>query len=849
MSGPTDTIDIDFTGYFPNMPDFVQGILERAGKSWSYRLKDVLGPHLLTDGVVTRLPRNDGGYPLPYYNDGILVDADTDYQNPAVSVPWRGSRADMRDHQSHGEDFMVRSGWVNFSAKGIECCGDIFARHIAAHEIGHAIGQSASPESSPDQIARYVDPERGVWTGPALTAANGGVQVSFQEQLSGGGFDFGHLGACPMINSYCGDDRIIPHELDFAYLKDIGYTVLDEYPDDPETYNYGAWADHSAWSVTVKRALLFDPFRIDDYIGVEARVMGNPSNANFSDTHGGQVTWTGSLLATDLTAFGPVFGDAEITLSADTLAGTVAFTELETVRKSNRGNGELTSWRSGRLDYPVSVTGNGFQDVDGRVVGALYGPSHEEAAGTLHDGVVKITGAFGGKAPMRSGPERFHVYDNTAGADPRDTWRPHRPIQSYFDLMASPGQPVPSRLRGKALGSRDGIHYGQDMSGPTDTIDIDFLWYGQSIPEHLLGVMERAGKAWSYRLKDVLGPHRLTDGVVTRLDRDERGHSVPYENDGLLVGSELRHYTSAYLRDHESAGDDFMARSSGLRLSDHDISCCGNVLGGQLAARMVGHALGHSASSNYTPDQIARHVDYERGVWTGPAVTEANGGVQVSFEKHHDGTFNFDRLGACPMIMSRCGDDRMTPHELDFAYMKDIGYTVSDEYPSDPEMYSYGAWAEHSAWSVTVKRVLLFDPSRIDDYIVVEPEVAGNPSEPAFSDIHGGTVTWNGSLLATDLTTFAPVFGSAEITLSADTLDGTAVFTDLETVRKTDTGQVVLTGWSPGRLDYPVSVTSNGFQDADGRVSGTLFGPAHEEAAGTLHDEVEKIAGAFGGRR
>ena len=41
---------------------------------------------------------------------------------------------------------------------------------------------------------------------------------------------------------------------------------------------------------------------------------------------------------------------------------------------------------------------------------------------------------------------------------------------------------------------------------------------------------------------------------------------------------------------------------------------------------------------------------------------------------------------------------------MDFAYMKDIGYTVTDEYPAEPELYSYGAWAKHSAGysSVTV---------------------------------------------------------------------------------------------------------------------------------------------------
>lgn len=84
---------------------------------------------------------------------------------------------------------------------------------------------------------------------------------------------------------------------------------------------------------------------------------------------------------------------------------------------------------------------------------------------------------------------------------------------------------------------------------------------------------------------------------------------------------------------------------------------------------------------------------------------------------------------------------------------------------------------------MTVKRALFFAPSRIDDYVAVEAGVVGSRSEATFADTHIGTVTWNGSLLAEDLTTFVPVLGAAKITLSADTLDGTVAFTDLKTVQ------------------------------------------------------------------
>ena len=413
MSGPTDTIDIDFTGYFDRLPGHVQGALERAGKSWSYRFKDALGPHVSTDEVVTGLGRVPDEHNIPRVVprdvDGMLIDIDSDFENPEWDYVWGYSSARFRHTQIEGNNFTVRTGWLDIAAIDINRGSDWLAL-IASHEMGHAIGHVATdlnfgPDADPryrgDTIARYVDYDRGVWTGPALTAANGGRQVAFQRldeyglPSPEGELDFGHLGACEMIMSYCGDVIVIPHEMDFAFMKDIGYTVEDSYPDEPEFYSYGAWADYSAWAVWASRTMTFSPDRITDRIEVDAEVYGTSTEADFASVHTGTLTWSGSLLATDLTSFAPVFGRAEIVLSADTLGGTTQFTHLQTVRDVN-GRAQLLGWRKSSLEYGVRVTRDGFKDADEKVVGGFFGPTHEEVAGVLDDGVEKILGAFGG---------------------------------------------------------------------------------------------------------------------------------------------------------------------------------------------------------------------------------------------------------------------------------------------------------------------------------------------------------------------------------------------------------------------------------------------------------------------
>ena len=50
-------------------------------------------------------------------------------------------------------------------------------------------------------------------------------------------------------------------------------------------------------------------------------------------------------------------------------------------------------------------------------------------------------------------------------------------------------------------------------------------------------------------------------------------------------------------------------------------------------------------------------------------------------------------------------------------------------------------------------------------------------------------------------------------------------------------------------LEYAVRVRGNSFSDADSRIYGTFFGPAHEEVAVMIEDRDVNLLAAFGGKR
>ena len=107
------------------------------------------------------------------------------------------------------------------------------------------------------------------------------------------------------------------------------------------------------------------------------------------------VTWSGSLIGVDLghEALPPVSGSAVLSVSLSDFQGTAQFDDLKMIV-----DGQTNAFRTTELRYDISVTGNAFTDSDGLISGGLYGPGHEEMAGTLHDTTeaVNLLAGFGG---------------------------------------------------------------------------------------------------------------------------------------------------------------------------------------------------------------------------------------------------------------------------------------------------------------------------------------------------------------------------------------------------------------------------------------------------------------------
>ena len=211
--------------------------------------------------------------------------------------------------------------------------------------------------------------------------------------------DWDHFGTCGSLMSYCRDRNEVqgPTELDFAYLADIGYELLDAATaTEPEVYGYGAWARYSAWGAGVERELVHDRDRPVDRLRAGADAFGTAPTGR-SHQALSRATSPGRARSSVSTSGAP---------SSRPSWATRVFAWTSQPWTARRPSSASRCRRAGRparsgppsLEYAIAVTSNAFSDQEGRVQGGFFGPAHEEMAGVLHDPstAVNLLAGFGG---------------------------------------------------------------------------------------------------------------------------------------------------------------------------------------------------------------------------------------------------------------------------------------------------------------------------------------------------------------------------------------------------------------------------------------------------------------------
>ena len=419
--GPAGTLNIEFDWRFgPDIDPTTRAQAERAGKSWSRRLLDDFGTHTVAAGTtIQTAPEHAGAVPVTVTytenveTDGVLITVIHAKTDPLSS-------GGPQDADITQDDYEPWRGVMTLSQNNInerQTIGNWWFVHVLAHEIGHIIGLANHQGGwNVPSIERYMNYQDATFEGPESMRVNGGNPVPFQwldadrnvvsPNTPGSTVDYGHLGVCESILAYCVNQRegYEPFELDFAYLDDVGYELLDAgTASDLEVYGYGAWGQYSAWGAGVERDLEYEDDGTDisarDRLRTGADAFGMAPTMTLADLHTstslGSATWTGSLIGVDLGSANlpPVFGDAELGVDLATLDGTARFDNLAV-----HDDGETFAFRSPSLMYDIEVTESSFADADGHVAGSFFGPAHAEMAGILNDQTpgVELLGGFGG---------------------------------------------------------------------------------------------------------------------------------------------------------------------------------------------------------------------------------------------------------------------------------------------------------------------------------------------------------------------------------------------------------------------------------------------------------------------
>ena len=412
--GPAGTLNIEFDWRFaPDTSAATRATMERAGKSWSWRILDDFGTHVFERFEVFHHGDHSVIFDEDVATDGVLIVVLVNTNGgKSTGGPEQYSVFDQEplspEEYSKWDDYEAWLGSIALNPGVLNATvGAFSATYVMAHEIGHVLGIGIADVPP---VERHINTVDHTFEGPQSMRANGGTAVPFlwldeddnavAPHSPGSAVDYGHVGVCPSLMGSCVTFR--PSELDFAYLSDIGYEILDaEAAAEPELYGYGAWGRYSAWGVGVERTIIYEGGRrIDVHDSLRAGVdaFGTAPGVSLGDGHTAShesITWSGSLIGVDLgrAMLPPVVGEAELHVELSTLKGIALFKKLTVLV-----DGESSGFRASRLEYEIDVTGNSFSDEARHIHGGFFGPAHEEMAGVLDErsSDVNLLAGFGG---------------------------------------------------------------------------------------------------------------------------------------------------------------------------------------------------------------------------------------------------------------------------------------------------------------------------------------------------------------------------------------------------------------------------------------------------------------------
>ena len=255
--GPAGTLNIEFDWQFaPNIDSKTRAQAERAGKFWSHRLLDDFGTHSVTAGTTVTARGSHAGavqtmvtYTEDVETDGVLITVTHATTDPLSSGGPHNADITQNDYEPwHGKMTLSKA---NIDER--RSVGNWWFVHVLGHEIGHIVGVTNHQGGwNVPSIERYMNYQDATFEGPESQRANGGNPVPFQwldgrqevpPFTPGATVDYGHLGVCSSLMAYCNEPREVyePSEIDFAYLDDIGYEILDaDTASEPELYGHGA---------------------------------------------------------------------------------------------------------------------------------------------------------------------------------------------------------------------------------------------------------------------------------------------------------------------------------------------------------------------------------------------------------------------------------------------------------------------------------------------------------------------------------------------------------------------------------------------------------------------------------